>query len=41
MGDPYNKSLSIDKRIPPKPPIERVYGNLGDVVNYEEKHIME
>jgi hypothetical protein len=31
----------MDKRLPPKPNIEKIYGNLGDIVNYEEKSLID
>jgi len=31
----------MDKKLPPRPPLEKVYGNLGDVVSYEERQILD
>jgi hypothetical protein len=30
-----------EQKLPPRPPLEKIYGNLGDVVSYEERQIME
>ena len=42
MGDsdkttPFNNMQQSDKKLPYKPGFEKIYGNLNDIVNYEEK----
>mmetsp|Transcript_43829 Transcript_43829/g.42334 ORF Transcript_43829/g.42334 Transcript_43829/m.42334 type:complete len:206 (+) Transcript_43829:552-1169(+) len=40
-GPKQKQHQTVDKKLPPKPTMEKVYGNLGDVVQYEEKHLMD
>jgi hypothetical protein len=35
----FHGNQTSESRLPPRAPLEKVYGNLGDVVAYEERII--